>query len=308
MSKVNKAEVNKIDETPLLETKDLTADASIGAEDSSVGNTHARRVVVSWNGTSDELKHGATVKITNGSDVFKPQYDIEKLDEESKVAMSKLDMSRGIVTGIKLKSVFSNVDDSVTLSMNLYKNKPQIINNVGHLYTPTKTDMGTVHTSSMDGYENLANVLPYEKGRMDTSVYVPSNLLNSRFIDQYGGYTLENLWENVVSFPNKDYYYVDSSHILLKVINRNWEMLGMSLDNEREREGSYVKVQKDIVNNVISQLYENIISQIPYSTFDDLKVKFQSNEPTKSDNLKLVAELLVEYKFPLGNLEEASEE
>ena len=133
-------------------------------------------------------------------------------------------------------------------------------------------------------------------------------MLNSRFIDQYGGYTLENLWENVVSFPNKDYYYVDSSHILLKVINRNWEMLGMSLDNEREREGSYVKVQKDIVNNVISQLYENIISQIPYTEFENLNVKFQSNEPTKSDNLKLVAELLVEYKFPLGNLEEASEE
>ena len=284
--------------------KDLT-DGQVSAEDSSIGNTHSRRVVVSWKGTSDELKHGATVKISNGADLFKPQYDIEKLDEESKSAMSKLDLSKGIVTNIKLKSVFSNVDDSVTLSMNLYKNKPQIVNNVGHLYTPTRTDMGTVHTSSMDGYENLANVLPYEKARFEkgSDVYVPSNLLNSRFIDQYGGYTLENLWSNIVSFPNKDYFYVDRNHILLKVINRNWEMLGMNLDQEASREGTYVKVQKDIVNNVISQLYENIISQIPYTEFDNLSVKFQSNAPSKAEELKLVAELLVEYKFPMGNLE-----
>jgi hypothetical protein len=307
MSKVNKTEAIKQEETPLLETRDLSADGQVSAEDSSIGNTHSRRVVVSWSGTSDELKHGATVAITNGADLFKPQYDIEKLDEESKSAMSKLDLSKGIVTNIKLKSVFSNVDDSVTLSMNLYKNKPQIVNNVGHLYTPTRTDMGTVHTSSMDGFENLANVLPYEKARMDTDVYVPSNLLNSRFIDQYGGYTLENLWSNIVSFPNKDYFYVDRNHILLKVINRNWEMLGMNLDQEASREGTYVKVQKDIVNNVISQLYENIISQIPYTEFDNLSVKFQSNAPSKNDELKLVAELLVEYKFPMGNIEGEAE-
>lgn len=304
MSKVNKTEVSKQEETKLLDvSNDLGVDGQVSAEDSSIGNTHSRRVVVSWSGSSDELKHGATVSISNGADLFKPQYDIDKLDDESKSAMSKLDMSKGIVTNIKLKSVFSNVDDSVTLSMNLYKNKPQIVNNVGHLYTPTRTDMGTVHTSSMDGYENLASVLPYEKARMDTDVYVPSNLLNSRFIDQYGGYTLENLWSNIVSFPNKDYFYVDRNHILLKVINRNWEMLGMNLDQEASREGTYVKVQKDIVNNVISQLYENIISQIPYTEFDNLSVKFQSNTPSKSDELKLVAELLVEYKFPMGNLE-----
>ena len=85
MSKVNKTEVSEQIETPLLDTKDLTAESGVSAEDSSIGNTHSRRVVVSWNGSSDELKHGATVAITNGADLFKPQYDIEKLDEESKM-------------------------------------------------------------------------------------------------------------------------------------------------------------------------------------------------------------------------------
>ena len=72
MSKVNKTEVSEQIETPLLDTKDLTAESGVSAEDSSIGNTHSRRVVVSWNGSSDELKHGATVAITNGADLFKP--------------------------------------------------------------------------------------------------------------------------------------------------------------------------------------------------------------------------------------------
>ena len=41
---------------------------------------------------------------------------------------------------------------------------------------------GTSRLEGLDhldrGYENLANILPYEKARMDTEVYVPSNLLN----------------------------------------------------------------------------------------------------------------------------------
>ncbi len=304
MSKVNKTEAAQ-PEAQLIQPN-LT-DEEISTEDSSIGNTHSRRVVVSWKGSSEELKHGATVSIENGEDLFKPQYDIDKLDDESKASMKKLDFSRGIVTNIKLKSVFSNVDDSVTMGMNLYKNKPQIVNNVGHLYTPTKTDMGVTHERSMDGFEHLASLLPYEKARMETDIYAPSNLINNRFIEQYGGYSLDSLWQDIVSFPNKDYMYVDSSHILLKVINRNWEMLGLNIDQEREREGSYVKVQKDIVNNVINQLYSNIISQIPYTQFSDLKVKFQSNAPSKQADNKIVAELLVEYKFPVTNMEEQSE-
>lgn len=304
MSKVNKTEIQKQKpEANLLEAKDL-ADQEVSAEDSSVASTHSRRVVVTWSGSSDELKHGATVAITNG-DLFKPKYDVDKLDEESRVAMKKLDFTKGIVTNIKLKSVYSNVDDSVTLSMNLYKNNPQIINNAGHLYTETATDLGSVHTNSIDGFENLASLLPYEKARLDSDVYKPSNLLNSRFIEQYGGFTLESLWSNIISFPGKSWCYVDRNHIILKVINRNWEMLGMNIDQESARENSYVKVQTDIVNNVINQLYTNIISQIPYTEFDDLKVRFQSNNPSTQDDLKLHAEILVEYKFPMGNLEGA---
>ena len=250
MSKVNKTEIIKEIETPLVQMKDLT-DGQVSAEDSSIGNTHSRRVVVSWKGTSDELKHGATVKISNGADLFKPQYDIEKLDEESKSAMSKLDLSKGIVTNIKLKSVFSNVDDSVTLSMNLYKNKPQIVNNVGHLYTPTRTDMGTVHTSSMDGYENLANVLPYEKARFEkgSDVYVPSNLLNSRFIDQYGGYTLENLWSNIVSFPNKDYFYGYARQFKVFTAFKNKQVILLDLHGSSCNEAGYISCFQAITLN-----------------------------------------------------------
>ena len=85
-------------------------------------------------------------------------------------------------------------------------------------------------------------------------------------------------------------------------------MLGLNMDAERVIDGSYVKIQKEIVNNVINQLYTNIIQEIPYTEFDDLQVKFQSNAPSKQEDLKVVAELLVEYKFPMAQLAQTSED
>ena len=294
MSKINKKEVI----TKEAPTTEFTTDL-VSHEDSSIGATHVRRVVVSWNGTTEQLKTGARVDINNAVNLFKPQYDIEKLDEQSKAAMAKLDFSKGIVTGITLKSIYSNVDDSVTLGLNLYQNNPQIVNKEGHLYSPQRTDMGVSHTAEADGFINLANVLPYEKGRPETKLYNPENLLSNRYIEQYGAYTLDKLWENIVPFPNNDYFYVGKDHIILKVINRNWEMLGMNMEAEKTREGEFLRVSKDVVSNVINQLYDQVICQIPYTQFDQLQARLYSNAPSESDEAKIVAELLVEYKYPM---------
>ncbi len=74
-------------------------------------------------------------------------------------------------------------------------------------------------------------------------------------------------------------------------------MLGINTDMEKRRENKYVKVSKDVVNNVIKQLYEQVICQIPYTTFDTLQARFSANDVSEGD-YKLTAELLVEYKYP----------
>jgi len=302
MSKVNKLKQQE----PTMEMPEITTQ-NITAEDSQAGSTHARRVVLQWNGSAEELKHGAILNIKNAMDVFQPQYDMSKLDDEQKTSLEKLDFSKGIVTGMKLKSIFSNVDDSVTLGVKLYENQPNIVNKDGFLYTPKVTDMGEAHSSEDEGFTNLVSVLPFEKGRPDVSIYTPENLLNNRFIEQYGGYTMDKLWEGIVPFPKQDFFYVESSHIILKVIKNNWEMLGVPIDQEKQKEGEYIKVGKSVVNNVIKQLYEQVICQIPYTSFDSFQARFQANAPSTGEDYKIVAEVLVEYKYPAINSEESEE-
>ena len=219
------------------------------------------------------------------------------MDDAQKESVTKLDYSKGIITGMSLKSVYSNVGEPVNVGINLFANKPNIVNNEGWLYSQTSSDMGTVHASEVDGFVNLVNVLPYEKARPDTKVYSPDNLLNNRFIEQYGGYTLDKLWEGIVPFKNKDFMYVETDHIILKVIQRNWEMLGLNMDNEMKRENQYVKVSKNVVNQVITQLYEQVIEQIPFTRFDSLSARFQANS-VEEGNYKVMCEFLVQYKYP----------
>ena len=77
-------------------------------------------------------------------------------------------------------------------------------------------------------------------------------------------------------------------------------MLGINTQEERKRENKYVKESKEVVNNVIKQLYEQVICQIPYTSFDSLQAKFSANEVPEGE-YKVTAELLVEYKYPTMN-------
>ena len=180
------------------------------------------------------MKQGATVQIPGAVEVFSPNYDMDKLNDEQKESMSKLDFSKGIVTGMTLKAVYSNVGEPVSVGLNLFQNKPQIVNNEGWLFTETNTDMGSAHASEQDGYINLVNVLPYEK--------------------------------------------------------------------------AHVKVSKNVVNNVIKQLYEQVIMQIPYTSFETLSARFHANNVPEGD-YKVMCEFLVQYKYPaISNGETAAEE
>jgi hypothetical protein len=92
----------------------------ITSEDSQAGSTHARRIVVQANLSAEDLQMGTTVQIPGAVDLFRPSYDMEKLSEGQKESMSKLDFSKGIVTGMTLKAVYSNVEEPVSVGVNLF--------------------------------------------------------------------------------------------------------------------------------------------------------------------------------------------
>ena len=78
-------------------------------------------------------------------------------------------------------------------------------------------------------------------------------------------------------------------------------MLGINTDAEVKRENQYVKVSRNIVNNVVKQSYEQVIMQIPYTSFETLSTRFQANNVPEGENYKVMCEFLVGYcviKFP----------
>ena len=121
--------------------------------------------------------------------------------------------------------------------------------------------------------------------------------MNSRWIKQYGGYTLDKLHEGITRFKGKDYCYVPEDHVVVSIIRNNWEQLGVNLQSEAVREGEFMKVSKNIVDNCINQLYSNVISQIPYTKFSELGARFQANTEG-SAMYKVVCEMEVKYRFP----------
>lgn len=260
------------------------------------GEQHTRRVVFECDARGSKLALGKTVKFSNPGDVFRPMKPAD-LSAEEDAAFEAQNWEKAIITGVTLKSVSSNCPEPVTVGLNLFEGQPKIVNSAGWLYAKQTNDMTKDHAHQNEGFTNLVTVLPNEKQRMNEVLYSPENVLSDQYINKYGAYTVEKLWENIVPFPNEPYYYVDQDHVVMKIISQNWEQLGISPENEQMREGHWLKVSKDVVKNCISQLYENVISQIPYTNFKELGARFQGN--TSGDTrYKVVCEMLVNYKFP----------
>ena len=255
-----------------------------------------RRVVFECNASGADLAQGVIVNIKNASHVFEPKMSVDMTDEE-KAEFSERDFSQGIVTGLKLKSVSSSCPETVTVGMNLFQKDANIANSQGWLYSKEVNDMSENHTSANEGFTNLVTILPHERQRPDQVVYHPEGLMNSRWIKQYGGYTLEKLHDGITRFKGKDYCYVPENHVVVSIIRNNWEQLGVNLEAESVREGEFMKISNNIVDNCIQQLYNNVILQIPYTQFSELGARFVSNTEGSSQ-YKVVCEMEVRYRFP----------
>tara|TARA_B110000285_G_scaffold235445_1_gene317206 strand:- start:9979 stop:10812 length:834 start_codon:yes stop_codon:yes gene_type:complete len=256
----------------------------------------SRRVVMECNTSGMNLALGKIVNVTNGSAVFKPAMSQDLTDDEkARFHAQKWDL--GIIQSIQLKSVSSNCPQPVTVGLNLFEGTPNIVNSSGWLFSKQTNDMTEDHAHENDGYTNVANILPFEKQRLNDVIYTPTNIVDNTYIDKYGSYTLDKLWEGVVPFPNEPYYYVDQDHVVMKIISQNWEQLGMVPEHEQTREGKYIKVSTDIVKNCINQLYENVIQEIPYTNFSEFGARFQANTEGEQE-YKIVCEMLIKYKFP----------
>ncbi len=271
--------------------------ASPSVQQDSPNDTFTTRVVFESNATAQQLEHGVIVQLANASNVFQ--------------ASGEQDVSKGILTSITVKSIYSDCSEPVTFALNLFnasEKEPSIKNNEGWLHTPARTDFGTEATArDADGYRNLLAVMPYEKSRSELNVYEPNEIASDRYIEQYGNCSSENLYDGVVAFPGEQYYLVSTDHVVLNVIRQNWEQLGINIDSEARFNGKYVQVPAHIFDRVIGDLKQHVLSAMPFTNLNDVRAKFTSKptahyvdtHPDGTDGMyKVCVELQMNYQFP----------
>ena len=131
----------------VAESKEVTplTTAAPASQQDSPSDSFTTRVVFESNATANQLEHGVIVQLANAANVFHATGDV--------------DASKGILTSITVKSIYSDCSEPVTFALNLFNSsekEPSIKNNEGWLHTPTKTDFGTEATSmDANGYRNF---------------------------------------------------------------------------------------------------------------------------------------------------------
>lgn len=254
------------------------------------------RVVFEANATADQLARGHIVRLSGAKDIFK--------------ADGEVDYSKGIVTGITCSAVYSDCSEPVTVSLNLFntsEQQPNVQNEQGWLHAPQHTDFGARAAVGVNGFKNMLNVLPYEKSRCNIIAYKPSDVANDRYIQQYGSYNNENLWEGVVAFPGEQYYLVHQGHVVLNVIKNNWEQLGINVEDEHKFNGTYVQVPAHVFDRVIKDLEAQVLSRMPFTNLNDIRAQFTTKQTSKftsqhddgvQGQYKVLVELGFTYQFP----------
>ena len=186
-----------------------------------------------------------------------------------------------IVSEVKSTAIGSHVAANLMLSANLF--------NAGagdshYLANGVQNSVGWITSDEQDhlvpaGYAPVMNVLPNEYNRSDIVHYSPSSGVDDKLVQRYGHLgSGDALRQGVVAFPGEDYYYVQKDHVVLDIIEKNWEALGSSVPNERVRDGSWIKVSDKLVDRVLDELDNSVLKHMPLTDLSKLGFHIKSDQ------------------------------
>tara|TARA_Y100000817_G_scaffold265058_1_gene220665 strand:- start:731 stop:1618 length:888 start_codon:yes stop_codon:yes gene_type:complete len=280
----NKAPANQGVETneiePLYESEQNPGANANSIVPQEANGSHRLKVLLKTNLTGEELNNGHVVKLS------------DYMDKDCNVVVNEIGTS----------AIGSNVPTDVLASMNVFNTRKgpthykdtQIKNANGWLAGDMTIDPNT-------GFQPIVNIMPNEYARGEHTHYKPESLLEDRLVRKYGGFSNSaDLMQGIVPFPGEPYYYVDRNHVVLNVIAKNWEQLGINLPSERLREDKWVKVASSVVDKVVDELQSNVIDQLPFTNLADLSVMFKADDDGLSDSeiYPMTTEFFISYTNP----------
>jgi hypothetical protein len=238
------------------------------------------RLPVRWSGDMHALANGARIEIGNAA-----------LPDKA------------IINGVKLVSVCSDVDCPVDLSLGLFENTEGAPVGPNQLSVENKHGWITSDNAVPSEFATLVSLHPCETGRYsDNSVYTPASALSNRYIQQYGHLSPAKLRESIVSLPGEEFYLVDSKSTISQIVQSNWEALGLSVPSEVTL-GSYIRVARPVIDHVVQELQDTVLSRIPFSNLSSMKAHLTAGNDAlrqlDEDCLyNIRAEFQVQYEVP----------
>jgi hypothetical protein len=70
---------------------------------------------------------------------------------------------------------------------------------------------------------------------------------------------------------------VQKDHVVLDIIEKNWEALGSSVPNERVRDGSWIKVSNTLVDRVLDELDNSVLKHMPLTDLSALQFHIKAD-------------------------------
>lgn len=280
MSRVNK-DSKEVPSISLTEESEEVADVS-------ESQPQKTRVVWEVKGTPEEFAKGKIVDIANAVSVF----GSEKAN-------------KGIISKITMLSAWTDAAEPLTVSLNLFNHGEEelsVKNRIGWLHSPQNTDFGTRVVGGSNGFKNVVALMPYETTRQAVTIYHPDDAINTRYLEQYGGLSRESIRENVVPFKDEGVYLVDQSHVILKLIQNNWDSLGIDVQNEPRFNGRYVQIPCAVFDRVAEDLENQVLAKMPFTDLTSLQAKFTAKRAKDwtdaGATARAVIEMQFEYQFP----------
>ena len=203
--------------------------------------------------------------------------------------------TRVIVDQISSNAIGSSVPASVMVSCNLFNGSGALTH---YLESGVKNKSGWTTSANQaalvpQGYAPIVALLPNEYTRTSATHYQPGSGVDDGLMERYGHLsTGENLRTNIISFPGENYYYVAKDHVVLDIIERNWQALGQDIPNERVREGNWIKVSDRLVDKVLDELNSKVLQHMPLTNLGSM------NFLVKADADK-IGHLKEDQEYPL---------
>lgn len=224
--------------------------------------------------SSDHTETGSGVVNVTLHGVYTPSELMDGVQFSlSDYPVGQLPAGRVIVSEIASTAIGSHIASNLMVSSNIFNTNGKPVH---YLQSGVSNNQGWATVGQQDevvplGFAPLFSVMPNEYCRARAVHYSPNSGVDDRLVQRYGHLgSGEDLRKGVVNFPGENYYYVAKDHVVLDIIEKNWEALGQSVPHERVREGNWIKVSNTLVDKVLDELDSSVLKHMPLTDLDAL--------------------------------------